>query len=274
MAILKYADLHIHSSYSDGNITPEDIIKTAKDKGIKCISITDHDTIDSQYITREKIDGLKIIPGIEFSTEYEDLELHILGYFIDIDNERLNNTINKLKKSRLNRGKKIIEKLQLQDIAITLDDVELRNSSTLSRSHIANAIVSKGYEENYKEAFTNYLVKGKAAYVRGDKLHYKEVIEVINEAGGVAVLAHPGKIYRSMEVESVIRKLKCCGLRGVEVYHPSHTSKQINYFYNLCKKHKLCITGGSDYHGIITKEVFLGSQGVNEILLNKLINIK
>ncbi|MGL5151224.1 MAG: PHP domain-containing protein [Clostridium sp.] len=271
---MKYADLHIHSSYSDGNITPEEIIEAAIQKGVRCISITDHDTIDSQYVTRMDIESLQIIPGVEFSTEYEDLEIHILGYFIDIENQRLNETINNLKSRRMKRGKRIIEKLQSQDIAITLDDVELKNSSSLSRSHIANAIVSKGYEENYKEAFSNYLVKGKSAYVKGDKLNYKEVIDVITEAGGVAILAHPGKIYRSMEIEKIIRNLKCCGLKGIEVYHPSHNSKQINMFYNLCKKYKLCITGGSDYHGIITKEVFLGSQGVNEILLNKLINTK
>lgn len=271
---MKYADLHIHSSYSDGNLSPEDIVESAREKGIKCIAITDHDTIDSQYITKEKIDDMIVIPGIEFSTEYEDYEIHILGYFIDINNKRLIDTVDRLKMKRRARGEKIIEKLQMQDIAITLDDVDLKKSTTISRSHIANAIVSKGYENNYKEAFANHLVKGKPAWVKGDKLHYREVLDIINEAGGVAVLAHPGKIYRSMEIERIVKKFKGYGLKGLEVYHPSHNSSQINAFYNLCKKYKMCITGGSDFHGIETKDVFLGSQGVNELLLNKLLNIK
>lgn len=271
---MKYADLHIHSSYSDGSLSPEEIIKKARDAGIKCISITDHDTIDSQYITRSKINDITVIPGIEFSTEYEESEIHILGYFIDINNNKLIETVNMLKSKRRARGEKIIEKLQMQDIAITLDDVDLKKSTTISRSHIANAIVSKGYENNYKEAFANHLVKGKPAWVKGDKLHYREVLDIINEAGGIPVLAHPGKFYRSMEMEGLIKKFKGYGLRGLEVYHPSHNGTQINTFYNLCKKHKLCITGGSDFHGIITKEVFLGSQGINEILLNKLLNTK
>lgn len=271
---MKYADLHIHSSYSDGILSPEEIIELAIKKGIRYISITDHDTISSQYITKEKYEGINIIPGIEFSTEYNDLEIHILGYFIDIENERLNEVVDRLRKSRVERSYKIIEKLKDNDIFIDLDELALDESSSVGRGNIANAIVKNGYAETYKDAFSKYLVKGKAAYVKGNKLSYRETIKLIIESGGVPILAHPGKIYRSIEVENIIKDLRCYGLKGIEVYHPSHSKEQINYFYNLSKKYKMLITGGSDFHGVSNKEFLLGIQGINELLLDKLINFK
>ena len=271
---MKYADLHIHSSYSDGVLSPEEIIDLAKKQGIKYISITDHDTIAAQYISEINNAGVNVIPGIEFSTEYNDLEIHILGYFININNKRLNEAVNRLKISRVERTNKILEKLKEDNIHITIDEIAVDLDSSIGRGHIANAIVRKGYADNYKEAFLKYLVKGKSAYVKGQKLTYKETLKIINEAGGIAILAHPGKIYRKIEIENIIKELKCYGLKGIEVYHPSHSKEQINSFYNLSKKYKLLITGGSDFHGAANKEIFLGSQGINELLLDKLINFK
>lgn len=271
---MKYADLHIHSSYSDGNLSPEEIVELAKNQGVKYISITDHDTIASQYITKDQSQEVYTIPGIEFSTEYRDLEIHILGYFIDIHNKGLIDTVNKLKEARIERTKEILRRLEKDNIYIGIDELNVDKSSTMGRGHIANAIVSKGYAENFKEAFNNYLIKGKLAYVKGEKLTYKKTLEVINEAGGMAVLAHPGKIYRSIEVENIVRELKCYGLKGLEVYHPSHSKEQINNFYNLSKKNKLLITGGSDFHGLNNKDGILGVQGINELLLDKIINFK
>lgn len=271
---MKYADLHIHSNYSDGTMTPESIMKLAIEKGLKSISITDHDSISSQYIAKE-YDNINIIPGIELSTEYEDLELHILGYFIDINNENLIKTVEKLNQSRLDRIEEIIFKLQKNNIHITLDDLQIDLNATVGRSHVANAMVRKGYFENYKSAFVSYLVKGKPAYVKGFKLNYKEAIEVINKSNGIAVLAHPGQIYRSLEVEKIIKNLKCYGLNGLEVYHPSHNKKATNNFYNISKKHKLIITGGSDFHGNESvKNNNIGSYGINEDLFNRLVNFK
>ena len=262
---MKYADLHIHSSYSDGVLAPEEIVELAKNQGIKYISITDHDSISAQYIIDKNDTGVNIIPGIEFSTEYNDLEIHILGYFIDINNRRLNEVVSRLRRSRVERTYKILEKLK---------ENKVYKDSSIGRGNIANAIVNRGYAENYKEAFSKYLIKGKSAYVKGEKLSYKETLQVINEAGGISVLAHPGKIYRSIEIENVVRELKCYGLNGIEVYHPSHSKEQINSFYNLSKKYKLLITGGSDFHGSCNKPILLGAQGINELLLDKLINYK
>ena len=271
---MKYADLHIHSSYSDGYLSPEEIIDLAKKQGVKYISITDHDTIASQYITKKNIEGISIIPGIEFSTEYKDMELHILGYFIDIDNDRLNETVNRLRKSRIDRAKEILKRLEKNNIHIDINEVKVSDLSSIGRGNIAKIIVEKGYADNYKEAFTNYLMKGKSAYVKGEKLSLKETLSIINECGGIPVLAHPGKIYRRLEVENLIKEFRCYGLKGIEVYHPSHSRDQINNFYNLSKKYKLLITGGSDFHGSSNAELSLASQGISESLLNKVIKYK
>ena len=271
---MKYADLHIHSSYSDGYLSPEGIIDLAKKQGIKCISITDHDTIASQYVTKNKIDGISIIPGIELSTEYKEMELHILGYFVDIENNKLNETVDRLRRSRIDRTKEILNRLQKINININMEDLNIGESASIGRGNIANAIVKKGYADNYKDAFTNYLMKGKVAYVKGEKLSLRETLDIINESGGISVLAHPGKIYRSLGIESIIKEFKCYGLKGIEVYHPSHTKEQINTFYNLSKKYKLLITGGSDFHGASNAILSLASQGIDKVLLEKIINYK
>lgn len=272
---MKYADLHIHSCLSDGTLSPEEILSEAESKGVKCISITDHDTIASQYICETYKGDVKIVPGIELSSEYKGIEIHILGYFIDVNNEKLKSAVDTLNKNRINRVKLILQKLKEYNIELTIDDIAITNEFTIGRSHVANAMVRKGYFDNYKSAFTAYLVKGKPGYVRGEKLSYKDAISLINHSGGVAVLAHPGQIYQKREVENIIRELRCYGLSGVEVYHPSHSCEEVNAYYNLAVKYKLCITGGSDYHGGHSlHDIRLGSYGINDILLNKLINYK
>ncbi|MEG1870535.1 MAG: PHP domain-containing protein [Peptostreptococcaceae bacterium] len=272
---MKSVDLHIHSCYSDGIYTPEQIAKSAKEKGIKCISITDHDSIAAQYITNTEYNNkdLKIIPGIELSTEYKDVELHILGYFIDINNNSLKSLVDNLNKQRLKRVEKILYNLSEHDINLNFEDIVEEIDSTIGRSHIANAMVKKGYFDNYKTAFRSYLIKGKPGYVKGFKVSYKEALEIIKESGGVAVLAHPGQIYKKIEVENIIKELRCFGLNGVEVYHPSHSNIDTNRFFNMAKKYKLSITGGSDFHGRVTfDEQSIGSFGISDELLAKLIN--
>lgn len=267
---MKYADLHIHSSYSDGAYTPEEIIDIARKNEVKCISITDHDSIGGQYINSKGIEDIKIISGIELSAEYNEMELHILGYCIDVNNERLRESVKMLNDKRLERVQKIITNLKEYDIQLEIDELYKNNNETLGRSHIANAMVEKGYFANYKQAFQSFLIKGKPGYERGFRLSYKEAIDIIKSAGGVAVLAHPGQIYKRMEVEKIIKELKCFGLSGVEVYHPSHDKRDSNEFYNLAKKYKLTITGGSDFHGGSTyKENNIGSYGLDEIMLDK-----
>lgn len=267
---MKYADLHIHSSYSDGIYTPEEIIDISKKNGVRCISITDHDSIGGQYINNEDYKDIEIISGIELSAEYNEMELHILGYYIDVNNEHLKENVKMLNDKRIERVQKIIHNLREHEIYLQFDELYKNNNETLGRSHIANAMVEKGYFSNYKQAFQSYLIKGKPAYERGFRLSYKEAISMIKASGGVAVLAHPGQIYKRIEIERILKELKCFGLNGVEVYHPSHGKNDTNEFYNLAKKYKLSITGGSDFHGGNThKENNIGSCGLDEIMLDK-----
>lgn len=272
---MKYADLHIHSNYSDGTMTPEKIIKIAKNKGVQYISITDHDSVASQYITQNTYSDISIISGIELSSEYREFEIHLLGYFIDIENDVLRKTLDMLNKERMNRVESILIKLRNNGININFNDLEISNNSTVGRSHIANAIVKKGYYDNYKIVFTSLLTQGKEAYVKGNKLGYKDAINTIKTAGGIPILAHPGQIHKGLAVESIIKELKCYGVEGLEVYHPCHYKNQTNYFYNIAKKNKLLITGGSDYHG--NDQIHnsgLGNFGINQELLNKLLKYK
>lgn len=270
---MKYADLHIHSIYSDGSLTPEEIVHVAIEKGIKVISITDHDNIGAQYITKNKYNNICIIPGVEFSTVYKDLEIHILGYFIDIDNQELIEFLDEAMNLRISRIKKILNKLKENNIHIELDDLLNDNRYSIGRGNLAKEMVKRGYVKTFKEAFTKYLIQGKVAYVPGIKKEYKEILTMINKCGGISVLAHPGKIYKSTEVENIVKEFKCYGLKGIEVYHSSHSKEQENYFYNLSKKYKLLVTGGSDFHKAIGNEHIMGEIGINEERFNKLLSL-
>lgn len=273
---MMFSDLHIHSRYSDGMLWPEKIIHLASKKRIKCISITDHDTIDSQHnieTLEEKFDVI-IVPGLELSTEYKEREIHILGYFINIHNEDLKRTLNKVKESRITRAKEIISRLNMLNIDITFEDI-YQDGGSIGRPHIANALVSRGYASNMKEAFQQYLIKGKPGYVDRYKIHYKEALRLISKCDGLSVLAHPGEIYKGIPIEEIIKEFKVYGLKGIEVFHPSHSLKQINDYYNLAKKYSLVITGGSDCHGIVyDNELLMGTTGIDEKLTYKFLSLK
>jgi predicted metal-dependent phosphoesterase TrpH len=255
---------------------PEQIMKIAYKKQIKCLSITDHDTIDSQFAVENLSShyDINIVPGLELSTEYKEREIHILAYFIDINNIALKESLNKIKLSREERVKNIV--LKLNSLGIDVSYEEIRNENiTLGRPHIAKILVDKGYANNTKEAFQQFLIKGKSAYVDRYKIEYKEALKLIVKCNGIAVLAHPGEIYKGIFVEEIIREFKVYGLKGIEVFHPAHTLKQTNDYYNLAKKYSLVITGGSDCHGgIHDTEALLGTYGIDENLTYKFLKSK
>lgn len=273
---MQFSDLHIHSRYSDGSLWPEEIINIASAKGIKCISITDHDTIDSQIILEsisKKID-LDVISGVEISTEYMDREIHILGYYIDYSNSDLTCELEKIKESRRNRAKAIVSKLNHLNMDVSFDEISV-NNSCIGRPHIAKALVNNGYVNNIKEAFQQFLIKGKPAYVERFKINYKDALKLICNCGGVPVLAHPGEIYRGIQIDALIKEFKVYGLKGIEVFHPSHSVSQTNTYYNVAKKYSMIITGGSDCHGIrYQDQLLLGTCGLNEELTNKFLKLR
>ncbi|NLM35301.1 MAG: PHP domain-containing protein [Clostridiales bacterium] len=265
------SDLHIHSSYSDGNLSPKEIIRIAEDSNIQCISITDHDSISSQRELMAIDTSIKIITGIELSSEYCGYEIHILGYFIDINNTALNNQLRTIQNARIDRISSIIDKLRSLNIDISVEDLDVNKYVSLGRPHIARVLQEKGYVNSMKEAFYLYLAKDRPAYIERFKLNYKEALGLIKQSGGIPVLAHPGEIYKNINIEKFIKELKVYGLNGLEVYHPSHNSDAVNRFYNMAKKYKLVITGGSDYHGGDSKsDIRIGSIGLDYNLTNKL----
>ena len=245
--MLPKADLHTHTIYSDGSLSPVELIDKALLNGIKILSITDHDSINGvvEAVSYGKSVGVEIIPGVEISTDVEDKEVHLLGYFIDIENVNLINYLTFFRMERLNRAKRIIEKLNYLGINISIDDVVKRAKySSIGRPHIANALVELGVVNNFYEAFEKYLRDNGPAYEKKNHLSAYSAIKLIGDAGGLTVLAHPGFVS-----ESILTSLIKSGIDGIEVIHPSHNDSQIKFYRGIVNSFFMLQTGGSDFHG-------------------------
>jgi predicted metal-dependent phosphoesterase TrpH len=244
------SDLHIHTNASDGILSPFVIVQKAVQAGLLSIAITDHDTIDgiqSIYQNREvKELGLTIIPGIEFSTDMPQREVHILGYYIDITNPALRNQLHILHVNRRDRAKKMVAKVSALGYDIHYDEVLAiaGETSTIGRPHIARILVEKNYFPTVSSVFDAILEKDRPGYVPHYKLSVTQIITLIHQAGGIAVLAHPGLI----EDDSVVISMIQTGVQGIEVYHPSHTEGQTKKYLKFAEKYHLAVTGGSDFH--------------------------
>ncbi|MGB7605169.1 MAG: PHP domain-containing protein [Lutisporaceae bacterium] len=253
------ADLHIHTTSSDGLLSPEEVVKWAVYKKLSAVGITDHDTIKGiQPAIDYSINyNIEIVPGIELSTEYNEEEIHILGYYIDFKKDWLHQKLNEIYESRYNRAIKMIEKLSDMGIQITLQQVKnIADAGTIGRPHIARAMQEMGYIDNMKDAFKKYIGKGCPAYVERYKITCQEAIDMIKNLGGVPVLAHPGLINNKASLSKIID----IGIEGIEVYHSKHDNETIRSTYKLAVDRKLLITGGSDCHGIfINNEPILGN---------------
>lgn len=256
-------DLHTHSTYSDGTYSPQELINMAYEKGLKAIAITDHDTIEgiNYAIDISKELNIELINGIEFSADYKGIEIHILGYFLDITNKNLLNLLKELEKTREKRNLELIKKLNNIGVNISLDYIKsLSSYGLITKAHFATALLNKGYVKSRNEAFSLYLGKGKPAYVQRVLISYEEAINFILDAKGIPVLAHP-IIYKLSEkdLNIAVKDLKDKGLCGIECYYPSNTLNQTNFLIELAKKYNLKITGGSDFHGENRPNVSLGN---------------
>ncbi|MFZ7132125.1 MAG: PHP domain-containing protein [Eubacteriales bacterium] len=267
---MEYADLHIHSIYSDGKLSVKSIIKYASELHLKTISITDHDTIEGlkEPIISQSHLSLEIVPGVEFSTVYKGQEIHILGYYFDINNEKLNQLLGILQHSRRQRAMEIAKKLKHVGIPIMEEDLDQVNHGySVGRPHIAQIIVNKGFALDYNDAFHKYLLPGTQGYVPRYKLASKDAIEVIKGAGGISVLAHPGLI----KDQSLIQEILTLDIDGIEVYHTKHTSQHVRHYYCLSKENDLLITGGSDCHGNKPfQKPFIGSTKIPNVYVDQL----
>ncbi len=245
--MLSVADLHLHSYFSDGFLSPSDLIDKVAAAGIKIASLTDHDSVDgvAEAKERAKFHGIEIINGIEISTDVEDKEVHLLGYFINTEDESLIKYIKFFKAERMNRAMKIIEKLNFLGVNISIDDVVKRAKySSIGRPHIANTLVALGAVKNYYEAFDKYLRDNGPAYVKKNHLSAASAIKLISDAGGLVILAHPINIG-----DSILTSLIKSGIDGIETIHPSHMHNHTNFYRGIVNSYFLFETGGSDYHG-------------------------
>lgn len=257
-------DFHIHTNYSDGEATPVEIVKKAKELEYDMIAITDHDGIDGikEALIAGEAAEIKVIPGIELATETEEgIGLHILGYYFDHNDPDLNAALVELKERRDTRNRKLVQVFNEMGYDISMEELlKKQPSGFIGKPVIARLLAEKGYIGNYKEAFEDgrFLGSEEAKKVKKIKIKASEAIELIKGAGGIAVLAHPiqtrgvgepgsEEFYKNMD--SIIRKLKIQGLKGLECYHPDQDHDQTMRFIELAEKYHLHITRGSDFHG-------------------------
>jgi predicted metal-dependent phosphoesterase TrpH len=248
-------DLHLHTTASDGVMTPSEIVSYAKAKGLQAIAITDHDTIEGleEGLKKGAKIGFEVIPGIEVSAVHSNGSMHLLGFFLDIHHPFLNERLKYLQNARAERNPKIVEKLNRMGIDVTYEEVcRASGGGQVGRPHFAQVLLEKRYVRSFQEAFDRFLKKGASAYVDKFRFTAKEAIHFIREAGGVAVLAHPNTLDLNgfAELESFIAQLVQEGLEGMEVYYPEHSSLETAQYKALAERHGLLITGGTDYHGI------------------------
>lgn len=255
-------DLHIHTTYSDGTVSPSDVVTLAHQAGLKALSITDHDTTDGlpEGLKQASRLGIECLPGIEISSQFQGKETHILGYGLAWNDPTFQDRLLTLRQSRHARNPEMIQRLTDLGLSLTYDEVKaVAGSDSVGRPHIAQVLLSKGYVSGIQEAFSRYLGNGGAAYVPRDLPETTDVIAWIREVGGLAVLAHPTWIHNSpLGVRQSCEKLKAGGLQGLEVFYGTHSSRETSEYLNLARRLDLLITGGSDFHGAVKPDIAIG----------------
>ena len=245
------ADLHLHTLASDGRLTPTQLVQLAARQGLKTVSISDHDTTDGlaeAFDAAKEFPGMRIIPGIELSADVPGDEVHVLGYFIDPDNEELQSELTRFREGRVGRAKAMVEKLGELGIRVEWERVQhFAGDGAVGRPHIALALVEAGYCKEPKDAFPEYLGRNGLAYVERVKLTPADAVGMIRRAGGAAVLAHPAYMN---DMEAGIANLAGIGLAGMEVHYAKYRDDTIRQLARLAREYELIPCGGTDYHGL------------------------
>jgi len=257
-------DLHIHSTTSDGRLSPAEVVRKSAEAGLTVIALADHDTVDGIVPALEAaktFPWLKVIPCVEINTDVPKGEAHILGYFIDYTHLELQTALDRMRDSRRERAKRMIAKLTNLGLPIEWQRVqEIVGSGSTGRPHIAQAMLEKGYIGSIKEAFTKYIGWGGPAYAEREKTTPVEAAKLILRANGLPVLAHPLTIN---DPEAVVIELKANGLIGIEAYYDGYTAEEVNRLVSLADRYGLIATGGSDYHGLdASTETMIGGADV------------
>jgi predicted metal-dependent phosphoesterase TrpH len=255
-------DLHVHTNASDGRLSPAAVVALAARQEVGLLAIADHDTVEGYLKATEAVKDypeMKLIPAIELSSHAPGNEVHILGYFISCDSPRLDCELKNLRSSREERARAIVAKLRGLGLDITLERVqEIAGTGSVGRPHIAQAIMEKGYANEFREVFDKYIGQGGPAYVDRHKLSPEQAIELVLHCGGIPVLAHP----TTVNLDAHLPGMLAAGLMGLEVYYKDYLPETRQDLANLAHKHRLLATGGTDYHGIEPDEVMIGESGV------------
>ncbi len=267
---MKYADLHIHTNLSDSTLSPQEVVRLSLKNKLSAISITDHDTVDAidPAIMAAKNSDLEIIPGIEMTCESDDAEIHILGYFIDYKNINFLKKLQELRKIRVERIHKMVEKLKALGLTKMKAEevVSSAGKGAVGRVHLAIAMQQKGYVSSVAEAFYRFIHDKGPAYVSKYKFKPQEVIDLILKNRGIPVLAHPHVLNKNFSLKEFVE----CGLKGIEVFYPQYSKSQTEHYKNLAKEYNLLLTGGSDSHGEAKSDTSIGTIKIPYELIERL----
>jgi predicted metal-dependent phosphoesterase TrpH len=255
---MKFADLHLHTFFSDGTFTPEELVERASKLGFAAIALTDHDTVEGceRAAIACAAAQMEFISGTELTAEHEDTEVHILAYFVDTQNQVLLKRIAGFQSVRQNRIREMVAALNKLGIPLKAESVfALANCKSPGRPHVARALVKEKLIGNLDEAFERYLKKGRPAWVPKTKMSALEAVELIHQAGGLAVMAHPGL----NRTDEIIPDLVDAGLDGIECFHTKHSTTMAERYLEIADKFHLLVTGGSDCHGFSKNRPIIGT---------------
>jgi 3',5'-nucleoside bisphosphate phosphatase len=255
---MKFADLHLHTNFSDGTFSPEELVKQAQKAGLACIAVTDHDSVEgcARAETACAAVNLEFIPGAELTAEHAETELHVLGYFLDTAHEKLLTEIAKFQVVRQSRIYEMVARINELGTPLQADSVfALANCKSPGRPHVARALVKAGLVKNLDEAFERFLKKGRPAWVPKSKISALDAIALVHQAGGLAVMAHPGL----NRTDGVIPDLVHGGLDGIECFHTKHSTAMSERYLEIAHKYHLLVTGGSDCHGFSKGKPLIGT---------------
>lgn len=261
-------DLHVHSTASDGAYAPAEVVQLALGHQLEVIALTDHDTLAGLPAAREAAGSrLQVLTGVELSAEDEHADRHILGYLVNEHHDELNALLVELKEARRQRVERIVAKLNSLSVGLTVDEVlALANGAAVGRPHVARALLRAGYVTSLQEAFNKYIGDNGPAYEPHYRLAPARAVQMIHRAGGVAVLAHPG---RYKDYRPIVDELLAFGLDGIEVYYPDHSPDMVKALRALAHQHNLIITGGSDFH----RREFDGSARIGSVKIPPEVNV-
>ena len=264
-----WVDLHLHTNFSDGLLTPTQVVMKAKEAGLKAVGIVDHDTIDGIAEATEagSHQDIEVVPGVELSSQYEGRDIHILGYYFDPEHPRLQEYLRRFQQERYRRAAKMIQNLNNLGVRLTMAEVKERaKGGSIGRPHLAEVLMEKGYVETFQEAFHRYIGYGSKAYEEKYKIRPEEAIRLLSEAKGLSFLAHPGYSIS----DSIILHFIKAGLDGIEVVHPKLNEKRTQHLQQFARNNGLLLCGGSDCHGGRDGRFYIGNFTVPYIILEEM----